>query len=247
MRAASGARTGTAAAVSAVGLNRRVTVHDVARRLPGIGVLRDHCRGLAMLEAVLSPEWADRYYSFDCGWSDDEEMASMRDGQGDDWFLVFSPDGAYLRGFAHESPMSPYARHTEPRPWPGVLDEVPEVFRRHLEEPAFADEDGRPLATACLWRKTGDTAWRAGEVDFPAEADEPADGADDLFELLVDRSAEAYRDWAEEYYEVRVDLEAVRHVLALRPLTDEVVAALNADVTLPGLAGEIAEIGYPVG
>ncbi|CAM5259788.1 hypothetical protein SBADM41S_08150 [Streptomyces badius] len=44
-----------------------------------------------------------------------------------------------------------------------------------------------------------------------------------------------------------VDLEAVRHVYALRPLTDEIVAALNPERVPAELAEDIEEIGYPVG
>ncbi|MGW7366059.1 hypothetical protein ACWGI8_22140 [Streptomyces sp. NPDC054841] len=219
-----------------------MTVHDVARRLPGTAVLRDHCRSMAMLEAVLSPEWADRCYSFDAHWSETEAMASMRNGSGDEYSIVFSAAGAYVRGFAHESPMSPYA---EDGPWPGVLDEVPEVFRSCVEEPAFSDEEGMPVITACMWRETGDDVWKTGTIDFPEGATGDPDGARHLFQLLADRSAEAFQEWAEDYYEVPVDVEAVRHVFASRPLTDAVVAALNPEVTLAGLAEDIAEIGYP--
>ncbi|MEU8618152.1 hypothetical protein [Streptomyces sp. NPDC048623] len=214
-----------------------MTVYDVARALPGIGELRDHCRGLAMLEAVLSPEWADRYYSFA------EDTASMRDGQGDAYRIVFSEAGAYVEGFAHEAPMSPWARTDVPEVWPGVLDSVPDAFRPYVSEP----EDGEvaPAVTACLWRAPADPAWRAGTIDFPAgRGDGEPDGADRLFELLVDRSAEAYAEWAADYYETEVDAAAVRHVLALEPLTREVVAALNPDVSLADLAEDIAEIGY---
>ncbi|MET9376028.1 hypothetical protein ABZX98_18045 [Streptomyces sp. NPDC002992] len=222
-----------------------MTVHDVARALPGIGELRDHCRALALLDAVLSPEWDSRYYSFDSRWSETEDMASMRDGQGDEYAIVFSPAGAYVRGFDHESVMSPYGPLADGEPWPGVLDEVPEVFRPYVDEPAFTDENDVPVMTACLWRETTDTAWRAGTIDFPDEGDGEPDGSDHLFELLVDRSAEAYREWAADYYETPVDLDAVRHVMALRPLTKELVAALNPDIGLAELADDIAEIGYP--
>lgn len=51
------------------------------------------------------------------------------------------------------------------------------------------------------------------------------------------------RQWAEDYYEVPVDLEAVRHVLSRRPLTEEVVSTLNSEIALADLAEDIAEIG----
>ncbi|KAK1184454.1 hypothetical protein B7755_044000 [Streptomyces sp. NBS 14/10] len=219
-----------------------MTVHDIARQLPEIAVLRDHCRSMAMLEAVLSPEWADRYYSFDAHWSESESMASMRNGSGDEYSIVFSAAGAYIRGFAHESPMSPYA---EDGPWPGVLDDVPEVFRACVEEPAFSDEDGMPVITACIWREPGDDGWKTGTIDFPEEATGDPDGAEYLFPLLVDRSAEAFQRWAEDYYEVPVNLQAVRHVLSSRPLNKGMVSTLNAEITLTNLAEDITRIGYP--
>jgi hypothetical protein len=199
---------------------------------------------MAILEAVLSPEWADRYHSFDDQWSETASMASMRNGSGDEYSIVFSTAGAYVRGFDHESPMSPYA---EDGPWPGVLDCVPDVLRPCVEEPAFSDEEGMPLITARMWRETGDDGWNPGTIDFPVEGTDDPDGAGYLFQLLVDRSPEAFQRWAEDYYETPVDLEAVRHVYSSRPLTEAVVSALNAEIALADLAEDIAEIGYPLG
>jgi hypothetical protein len=71
------------------------------------------------------------------------------------------------------------------------------------------------------------------------------DGATGLFELLVDRSPEAFQRFAEDYYEVPVDLEAVSQVYALRPLSPELVSLLNPEVSLTGLAQDISEVGYP--
>lgn len=218
-----------------------MTAHDVARLLPGVSMLRDLCRSMAVLEAILSPEWESRYHSFDTSWSPGEEMASMRNGSGDEYSIVFSAAGAYIRGFDHESVMSPYGNDG---PWPGVLDSVPGVFRHCVEEPAFCDEDGMPVVTACLWREAGDDRWRVGEIEYPDGESDP-DGAAHLFGLLVEPSAEAFRRFAEDYYEVPVDLDAVRHVHALRPLTQAVVTALNADLTLKDLAEDLAASRYP--
>jgi hypothetical protein len=50
--------------------------------------------------------------------------------------------------------MSPYV---EDRLWPGVLDEVPDVFRSCVEDPVFS-YDGLHRVIACMWRETED-AW----------------------------------------------------------------------------------------
>ncbi|WP_329384360.1 hypothetical protein [Streptomyces sp. NBC_01716] len=219
-----------------------MTAYDVARRLPAIADLRHLCRSLAVLDTILSPDWEYRYYSFDSAWAEGEEMASMRNGSGDDYSIVFSPVGAYVRGFDHESPMSPYVNDGEL--WPGVMDEVPTAFRSWVEEPAFSDEDNVPVATACIWREAADDRWRHGTIDFPLGREDP-DGADSLFRLLVERSPEAYRRFAEDYYEVPVDLEAVRHVYASRPVTPALVSSLNAEADFAAVADEIGRIGHP--
>ncbi|MEV6768585.1 hypothetical protein AB0N05_08110 [Nocardia sp. NPDC051030] len=182
---------------------------------------------MAMLEAVLSPEWGDRYYSFNSGWGGDtgEEMGSMRNGSGDDWFIVFSEIGVYGRGFDHEAPNAPQ-----------LLEAVPAVFAPYVGEPSFGDPDGKPIVTACFWREPGDAAWGVAAAE---------EGGAGLFELLVAGTPEAYREWAEDYYEVDVSLAAVQHVYALRPLTAEVVAELNPDLELADLEEDLAEIGYP--
>lgn len=109
-----------------------------------------------MLDAVLSPGWESRYYSFDSTWGPGEEMASMRNGSGDEYSIVFSAAGMFVRGFDHESPMSPAASELG-EPWSGVLDAVPEVFAGCVHEPAFSF-DGVPEFTVCLWRRAPMTA-----------------------------------------------------------------------------------------
>jgi hypothetical protein len=155
---------------------------------------------------------------------------------------VFSAAGAYVRGFGHESPLSPYSNDGEP--WPGVIDEVPEHFKPFVEELAFTDEAGVPVVTACLWRGETDEQWCHGTIDFPKGAVDP-DGATSLFELLVDPSPEAFQRFAEDYYEVSVDLGAVGQVYALRPLSQEVVSLLNPEISMVDLVQDMSEIGYP--
>jgi len=222
-----------------------MSVYEVIRRLPDIAQVQDRCRAMAMLDAIMSPEWLSRCFSFDSAWSLEENLASMRDGSGDEYSIVFSGAGAWARGFAHESPMSPY-RVTPLQLWPGLIDGVPEPFRPMTEEPSFSELDGTLLATLCFWREPGDAAWRCGPVELPEWEDEDADGAQLLFDVLVDGRPEAYRDFAEQHHEVALDLDAFRIVYRLAQLTSAVVAALNPALEFADVEDDMHAIGYPV-
>jgi hypothetical protein len=206
-------------------------------RLPDVDRLRAVLQSMAMLDAILSPEWEFRYYSFNAHWSTGEQMGSMRNGCGDDLFALFNAAGCFLKGFAHEAPMSPCDRRPK-RVWPGVLDGVPAEFAACLGEPAFGIED----TTFCIWRRYSDRSWQRGAIEFPSGPD--PDGSEFLLALLDGQPA-SYQAWAEDYYERPVHLAAVRQVYAHQPLTDKLVRRLNPAAAAEGLAADVEEIGYP--
>jgi hypothetical protein len=207
--------------------------------LPDIDRLKALSQSLAVLDAILSPEWQYRYYSFNNSWGLNEAMASMRNGSGDEYVALFTPYGAILKGFAHEAPMSPYA-NDPPQVWPGVLDDVPTAFSGFLSEPAFSIED----TTFCIWRTYDDSSWQRGDIQFP-EGDDP-DGSEDLLSIL-DGDPTTYQEWAESYYEQPISLAAVKDIYNHRPLTRDLLAALNPALSLEELMPDIEGIGYPQG
>lgn len=206
--------------------------------LPDIGGLRRLSQSLAMLDAILCPEWEYRYHSFNAHWGDGEEMASMRDGSGDDYFILFTRAGAIMKGFAHESAAWQGALVRGQRPVPGVFDGVPEEFAGFLNEAAFSIDQ----TTFCLWRRPTDPAWQTGSVAL-LEGEDP-DGSAALLRLL-DGDPEAYRAWAEDYFETSVARAAVDHIFGHRTLTEEVVKVLNPELSLADLAEDASEIAYP--
>lgn len=216
------------------------TVDEVAEALPDIETLRSRCRALAILDAILSPEWESRYYSFDAAWGIGEQMASMNNGSGDEYSIVFSPAGVFIRGFDHESKMSPFANDGEV--WPGLLDGLPEVFARQATEPAFSFEGGL-CATCCIWRETHDSQWRTGPVDLSGLH---SDGSQ-LLRILCDGTGAGYRSFAADYYEVDLDQTALAHVYAGLPLTEHIVGTLNPDVAFAEVLDELMAIGMPGG
>ena len=64
---------------------------------------------------------------------------------------------------------------------------------------------------------------------------------------MLDGKPSTYKEFAEEYYERVIDLAAVAYVYHHKPLTDEIIQRLNADVSKEDLNSDIKEIGYPEG
>jgi hypothetical protein len=225
-----------------------ISTRDLSQ-LPDVDGLRKLLQSMAMLDAILCREWEFRYYSFNSRWSVGEQLGSMRNGQGDDFVALFNSHGCFLKGFAHEAPMSPYRDDGTKRLWAGLIESVPREFADCLREPAFGIEN----TTFCVWRRYGDSSWQRGAVEYPPGAD--PDGSADLLSPL-DGKPETYREWAEDYFNKPfLTVEMVRHIYEHRPLTNELVAALTPDIILEDeepphlevadLEDDIMEIGYP--
>jgi hypothetical protein len=159
---------------------------------------------------------------------------------------VFTPDGVFIKGFDHESPMAP--GRDGAGLWPGLVDGLPDVFVEFLTEPAFLGFTGVLSATFCLWRQPFDSQWQTGPVTYPGlDGRGDPDGAHDLLDLLTDPTPQSYRDFARSYFEVETDPSALEHIYRLQPLTEQVVTQLNPAVRLADIADEIADAGYPRG
>ncbi|MDG4807177.1 hypothetical protein O7634_10495 [Micromonospora sp. WMMD1120] len=223
-----------------------MTAYDIAARLPAIDELRKRCKALAVLERII--DGGAPYYAYTARWGPDE-AASMSNGSGDEWTIVFTSQGAFIRVFDHESAMSPYG-DADHELWPGLLDGLPEALHPQVTEPAFCDETGQFFATAVLWRLNGDNCWRAGKgIEFPplrGPYDDVGPDGSGMLDILLDDIVDRFVEFCGDYYEIEVDRAAVAHVVAHRPLTDAVVRALNPQLTVAMAHEDLAAIGYPV-
>ncbi|MEU8284245.1 hypothetical protein AB0C01_07885 [Micromonospora sp. NPDC048905] len=223
-----------------------MTAYDIVARLPSIDRLRQRCKSLAVLERIIDGGAA--YYAYTRAWGTDE-AALMSNGSGDEWAVVFTPDGVFIRVFDHESAMSPYG-DPDYELWPGLLDGLPVELRPQIEEPAFCDEAGQFIATAVLWRLAGDDRWHAGDgIVFPplrGPYDDTGPDGSGMLEILLDDIVDRFVEFASDYYEIEVDRTAVENVVANRPLTDSVIEALNPQLNVAELRKDLATIGYPI-
>jgi hypothetical protein len=198
--------------------------------LPDVPRLMQLMQSLAMLDAILSPEWDYRWYSFNSRWAEDERMGSIRNGSGDELFALFTAAGCFIKGFDHEQ-----ADYQTPAT--AFYSQLPEPFAKQAMEPAFSPDD----ATFCLWRGMADAEWHRVTV----EAYSPGyDGSEWLLELF-DGRPDSYRAFAKDYFEVELGHEEVAALYAHRPLTEAMVRALNPDADWPAARQDAHEIGYP--
>jgi hypothetical protein len=205
--------------------------------LPDIHELRLLSQSLALLDAILEPEWQYRYYSFNTRWAPGLEMGSMRDGCGNDYFILFSQHGAILKGLSLESESWRVAKRRGQID-PGIFGAVPSEFAEFLVEPAFTIDE----STFCLWCLNSDLIWRKGSLE-PLDEEDP-DGSAEVLRLL-DGNPETYHDWAIAYHEKPIDLWAVQRIYHHEPLDDELVKRLNPDLSIVELADDLGEIAYP--
>jgi hypothetical protein len=212
--------------------------------LPAPSLLKAVSKSLAVLDMIMEPDWESRCYSYLPVWGPAEDLASMQDGSGNEYSIVFLADGAaYVRGFDHESPMSPWGNDGEL--WPGLLDGIPERFLKYVHEPAFWC-DGIPDMTVCLWTESDAAdSWVHGSIPPPGGPDDQS-GAGSLFGLVSRPEPSQYRAWASYYYGVDSEAAAVADIYASRPVDQELVSRINPARALSEMLDELRQVGYPV-
>lgn len=148
-------------------------------------------RAATEVEALLSEEdWLRRYH-YTSDWQPGVDLVTFSNGGGDDMFILSSQDGVIVKGFYHESDVSPYARDDH-SPWPGIYDGAPPELLKLLDDPAICKED----ITFLHWLPAGQAEWRRGSVAFPNNED---DGSGWLLGLLP-TTADEYINVARDYF-----------------------------------------------
>lgn len=209
--------------------------------LSNIEKLKTTSKSISILDAIICQEWEYRYYSFNSRWSHNEMMASMRNGQGNHYFILFFNLGAAIKGFDKDAPIN---NVTDKEFWKNKINQIPNQFQQFLSEPAFVTGE----ATFFIWRLNEDYQWHTldlgCEIRDRMEKTRDFDGSYHLITIL-DGLPETYKKWADTYYESNFDLDSIKKIYRHEPLTKEIVETLNSDIDYEMLLQDIEDIGYP--
>ncbi|GAB3070471.1 hypothetical protein [Nocardioides zeae] len=221
-----------------------------ARLLPPPHELRRRLERLALLDLVLGGGRLPRF-RFDARWGTTTDGAPIAvgtfdSGGGDGNHAVFAGGLTLLRVLDHESVMN---RYDAGETWPGLLDGLPDELRPYLTDERLNLDPSVPVLTLALWCESGASAWRHGrserhDGDDPEITSWPLDlveewDLDDVYGALSYDHGDASGGRA-------IDEDAFDAVVDDRPLTHELVRALNPGVVLAVVAEGAARIGRPL-
>lgn len=181
--------------------------------------LKNKLKHLALLDAIIEPEWEYRYYSFNSKWADGEEMSSLRDSCGGEWFILFFDDKI---GFKCTSPEDGLAPN-----FVELKDSLPKEYSGFISEPAFSMDSG-----SCIWY-LDENEWVKLGININDLPDPDS---------IQNMTANGYCQFAEEIYEQELDSDIIESIFNGN-FTLDMATKINPKVNLDNLKSELIEIG----
>lgn len=188
--------------------------------------LKNYLKAMAILDMIMVSKEDDWLRLVDFYNTDNEYGYILDNGSGDKLTVRFVAKGAIIIGFDHENELNQFAADE----WDGNFIEytyanVPEEFIQLL-----SDEE-KDETTFCMWSSDG-TNWMQNEV-------EGNDGGKEYLLGYICQNAESWCAWAEEYYDIAVDLEIVQKVYQREILEKEEIIKLNPECNVEEVLDEI--------
>lgn len=211
-------------------------------------VLHRRMRILAALDIIFSEEeWLRVHRYHNNILQSDAAWGSVHNGAGDHLHVLFTNKGTLLKGFDHESPLSPH-NGEDGEIYPGMYDEVPECFMRILDQ--HEDALDRDDVTFCVWQEKDQLNWMTGrwlELAAAEEDESDAEGGAAFLLGYIEETPEAYMDWAEGYYDIQaMSLAAVTEIYNEAPISAELIRRLNPKRDVSAALDELERYGYAV-
>ena len=174
---------------------------------------------LSLLNAIIEPDWECRYYSYNCNWSESEEMASLRDSCGGEWFIWFSGE---LIAFKCTSPEDGIDDQFQQ-----LVNKVPKEYSSFTNEPAFSMDNGSSI----WYLKSGEWVELGLTInDLPTP------------KTIVEMSASNFCEFVEEFYEQELDVVLIEQFFN-GEFNLDMAKTINPDIDLVSLKEDINEIG----
>ncbi len=212
-------------------------------KLPDPETLRRQMILLAVLDIICCEEEWLRVHRYDPDFQPGVQLGIIENGAGDHLYVLFTADGCVMKGFDHESPLSPHAQD-EYEVWPGMYEGLPGDLQAalHSSGDTLEAED----VTFCLWQENGNPVWMCGEwgeLDRLDNKEAESGGADFLLGYLHE-TPDDYIEWASDYFSglQPLPLEPLRALFGGGPVPDGLIAAINPERDEPQALKELKRL-----
>lgn len=191
---------------------------QLPEKFKNIQCFQKHLQALALADAIFSSEWEYRYFSFNSQWDpkNKEKMASFRDGQGNEYFILFSQNQVIAKVFSPS-----LLSHID-------LNLIPKTFQNFKNEVAFSLENSSYI----FWFDHANNQY----TFIPEQLDH--------YPLLeyIHQSIEDYWHWAQDYYEIDIDLSMLQQLFETLEITESLLKILNPELDLENFKNDQLEI-----
>ncbi len=198
--------------------------------------LKELCKAISVLEAIICPEWELRYYSYQQNWDKNEELCEVRNSEGDAVLILFQQNGICINCFDKTCIINSLSNDVQEISF-GIKHELPEQFSEFI----FGEPVKSIGTTFCIWSVNGRN-WKVWNKKLFDDEDKSA--VKNLLELF-DGNPMTYKKWAEEYYECELNIKYIEEVYKGSILSKEIVIGINPNFDdYEQLKADLAEIGY---
>lgn len=198
-----------------------MNINQTLKNFGAPDVLLQRLTAYSIIDVIMNSgsDYDGSVYHCNTDWNAGVALFTIDDGGGDHFHILFSNAGCVIKGFGHESDLSPY-NYDEDEDYPEYrfYENMPHELYELLDNEALE----RDLLTFCAWCGAGDNVWQAARLPV---ADDWSDGSADFLDYLSDR--DEYIAWLEDYYEADVNSVPVMDIMAGVNITEELVAELN--------------------
>ncbi|WP_321385066.1 hypothetical protein [uncultured Enterococcus sp.] len=193
----------------------------------------------AAIDILLEEDYAYRVYDWIPTWTEALSFGKIDNGSGDELIAVFGKEDCIIKGFDHESALSPYAQE-EYKIYDGIYDQVPKELLERLYDSAIEHEH----VTFCFWLEAG-SQWKKGATIIPEGADDGEEFLTGYFHTTV----QEHCDWIEGYYERANNQqlqELVQHIFD-KKVIDRIFLANNGfEERTEKIIKDLKSIAYPI-
>ena len=185
----------------------------------------------AILDIIITPEhdaWR-RLVSYEYDKTKRCDRFHISNDSGDHLYVLMSPDGAIIKGFDHESCLSPYQNDEEPTA-ESIYANVPAELLALLDE-----ETEKNDVTFCIWQKPGEVHWHQNSIELPdycfdSDRTQPEDGGQAFLMSYIFAGADEWYEWASIYYELREEAwDAAARLYETGEITRSMMEDLNPE------------------